>query len=257
MIRAHAAKFPGRLGELGYPKAPSISARRHADGALEQAAEEGRVLVAHAPADLVDRAVGAFQPALGFLHPQALHVSDRGQAGGGGEAALEGAFGQARAADHLLDRIGDREVLTQPALRGEDLGAADRIRFEVATAVDYPSAPYGLICFVDCLHDLGDPVAAARHAADTLALDGTVLLVEPFANDRVAHNRSSVGRLYYAASTTICCAHAIAEGGQRVLGAQAGEARLAEVFRKAGFGHFRRAAETPFNLILEARRKRL
>ena len=88
----------------------------------------------------------------------------------------------------------------------------------------------------------------------SLRPDGTVLLVEPFANDRVEDNISSVARLYYAASTTLCCAHAISEGGRLVLGAQAGEARLAEVFRKAGFTRFRRAAETPFNLILEARR---
>jgi hypothetical protein len=101
---------------------------------------------------------------------------------------------------------------------------------------------------------MGDPLAAARHAAKVLAPDGTVMLVEPFANDRVEDNVSPVARLYYAASTTLCCAHAISEGGNLVLGAQAGEARLAKVFRKAGFTHFRRAAETPFNLILEARR---
>jgi hypothetical protein len=87
-----------------------------------------------------------------------------------------------------------------------------------------------------------------------LAPDGTVMLVEPFANDHVEDNLSVAGRLYYAASTTMCCAHAISEGGKMVLGAQAGEARLAEVFRKAGFSHFRRATETPFNLILEVRR---
>jgi len=87
-----------------------------------------------------------------------------------------------------------------------------------------------------------------------LAPDGTVLLVEPFANDRVEDNLSPVARLYYAGSAMLCCAHAISEGGHLVLGAQAGEARLAEVFRKAGFSHFRRAAETPFNLILEVRR---
>ena len=83
---------------------------------------------------------------------------------------------------------------------------------------------------------------------------GTVMLVEPFANDRVEDNLSPVGQLYYSGSTLICCAHAISEGGNLVLGAQAGEARLAEVFRKAGFTHFRRAAETPFNLVFEARR---
>lgn len=135
-----------------------------------------------------------------------------------------------------------------------DAGVAGRARFDVARAVDYPDKQYGLICFFDCLHDLGDPVAAARYAARVLAPNGTVMLVEPFAHDRVEHNLSLVARLYYAASSTICCAHAISEGGELVLGAQAGEARLAEVFRKAGFTRFRRAAETPFNLILEVRR---
>lgn len=135
-----------------------------------------------------------------------------------------------------------------------EAGVAERARFDVARAVDYPDEQYGLICFFDCLHDMGDPVAAARYAAQALAPDGTVMLVEPFAHDRVEHNLSPVAQIYYAASSTICCAHAISEGGHLVLGAQAGEARLADVFRKAGFTHFRRAAETPFNLILEARR---
>jgi SAM-dependent methyltransferase len=133
-------------------------------------------------------------------------------------------------------------------------GVAGRATFDTAGALDYPGHGYGLVCFFDSLHDLGDPVGAARHAAEVLAPEGTVMLVEPFANDRVEDNLSPVARLYYAASTTICCAHAVSEGGKLVLGAQAGEARLAEVFRKAGFGHFRRAAATPFNLILEARR---
>ncbi|MCL4812312.1 MAG: methyltransferase domain-containing protein [Vicinamibacteraceae bacterium] len=133
-------------------------------------------------------------------------------------------------------------------------GVADRVRFEVARATEYRDERYGLICFFDSLHDMGDPTAAARHAARVLADDGTVMLVEPFANDRVEDNISPVARIYYAASTTLCCANAIADGGALVLGAQAGESRLAEVFRKAGFTRFRRAAETPFNLILEARR---
>ena len=135
-----------------------------------------------------------------------------------------------------------------------EAGLTGRVRFDVARAVDYPGEGYGLICFFDTLHDLGNPVAAASHAAEALAPDGTVLLVEPFANDRVEDNLSPVARLYYAGSAMLCCAHAISEGGHLVLGAQAGEARLAEVFRKAGFSHFRRAAETPFNLILEVRR---
>jgi SAM-dependent methyltransferase len=133
-------------------------------------------------------------------------------------------------------------------------GLPDRVRFSIARATDYAKQGYGLICFFDTLHDMGDPVSAARHAGEALAPDGTVMLVEPFANDRIEDNLSPVAQLYYAASTTICCAHAIAEGGKLVLGAQAGPARLAEVFRKAGLTHFRRAAATPFNLIFEVRR---
>jgi SAM-dependent methyltransferase len=133
-------------------------------------------------------------------------------------------------------------------------GLARRATFALARAAEIPDERYGLICFFDTLHDLGDPVAAAEHAAKVLAPGGTVLLVEPFAHDRVEDNLSPVAQLYYAGSALICCAHAISEGGKLVLGAQAGEARLADVFRKAGFSHFRRAAETPFNLIFEARR---
>lgn len=133
-------------------------------------------------------------------------------------------------------------------------GVDDRVSFAVGRADDYPGAGYDLICFFDCLHDMGDPVAAAEHAARTLAPDGTVMLVEPYANDRVEDNVSPVARLYYAASTTICCAHAVSEGGRLVLGAQAGQARLADVFRKAGFTRTRRALATPFNLVLEVRR---
>jgi SAM-dependent methyltransferase len=98
------------------------------------------------------------------------------------------------------------------------------------------------------------PVAAAQHAASALAPGGTVMLVEPFAHDRVEDNLSPVGRLYYAGSSLICCAHAISGSGKLVLGAQAGPKRLADVFRKAGFAHFRRATETPFNLVVEVRR---
>jgi ubiquinone/menaquinone biosynthesis C-methylase UbiE len=134
-----------------------------------------------------------------------------------------------------------------------DAGIGKRVAFTTARADNYPGTGYDLVCFFDCLHDMGHPVAAAAHAAKALARDGTVLLVEPFANDRVEDNISPVARMYYAASTTICCAHAISEGGDHALGAQAGEARLAEVFRKAGFTRFRRALATPFNLVLEAR----
>jgi len=132
-------------------------------------------------------------------------------------------------------------------------GVGDRTSFTVKDAADHAGEGFDLVCFFDCLHDMGRPVDAARQAADALAPGGTVMLVEPFAGDRVEDNINPVGRLYYAASTTLCCAHAISENGTHVLGAQAGEQQLAGVFRDAGFTSFRRAFETPFNLILEAR----
>lgn len=135
-----------------------------------------------------------------------------------------------------------------------EAGLDGNVTFDVAPAAGFPGEGYGLVCFFDALHDMGDPLAAARRAAGALAPDGTVMLIEPFANDRVEDNVSPVARLYYSASAALCCANAIADGGRLVLGAQAGEARLADVFRKAGFTRFRRASETPFNLILEARR---
>lgn len=135
----------------------------------------------------------------------------------------------------------------------EQAGVADRVTFEVADAAGYPAQNYDLICFFDCLHDMGRPVSAATHARGALASDGSVMLIEPFAGDRVQDNINPVGRIYYSASTTMCCAHAISENGTHVLGAQAGRSQLASVFEKAGFGSFRQAKQTPFNLILEAR----
>ncbi|MDP3420984.1 MAG: class I SAM-dependent methyltransferase [Thiobacillus sp.] len=135
----------------------------------------------------------------------------------------------------------------------EQAGVADRVSFVQANAADYPSQHYDLICFFDCLHDMGHPDRALRHAAEALASEGTVMLVEPYAQDRVEDNINPVGRLYYAASTTLCCAHAISENGTHVLGAQAGEARLGDLARASGFSRFRRAVQTPFNLVLEAR----
>lgn len=133
-------------------------------------------------------------------------------------------------------------------------GVADRVTFEIARAGEYPAQGYDLICFFDALNDMGHPDVALRQAEKALAKDGTVMLVEPFANDKVEENLTPVARMYYAASTMLCCAHAISENGSHVLGAQAGEAKLAELAKASGFSHFRRATETPFNLILEARR---
>jgi 2-polyprenyl-3-methyl-5-hydroxy-6-metoxy-1,4-benzoquinol methylase len=135
-----------------------------------------------------------------------------------------------------------------------EAGVEDRVTFEVAKADDYAQNGYDLICFFDCLHDMGRPVDAARHAANSLAHDGALMLVEPYAGDRVEDNMNPIGRLYYSASTTLCCAHAISEKGTHVLGAQAGPRQLEEVLRSAGLASVRRAAQTPFNLILEARR---
>jgi len=130
----------------------------------------------------------------------------------------------------------------------------EHVAFEEARADAYPKHGngYDLICFFDCLHDMGDPIGALAHAAKALAPGGTVMLVEPYAGDRVEDNVSPVARMYYACSTVVCCAHAIAEGGRTVLGGQAGEAQLTDVLRKAGFGRVRRACASPFNLILEA-----
>jgi len=137
----------------------------------------------------------------------------------------------------------------------EEAGVADRVTFEVAKAKDFPAHGYDLVCFFDCLHDLGDPVGAANHAFGALAPDGTVMLVEPFAGDKVEDNLTPVGRLFYSGSTVLCCQHSLSEEVGMALGAQAGEGRLAEVFQEAGFGAFRRATETPFNLVLEAKKE--
>lgn len=132
-------------------------------------------------------------------------------------------------------------------------GFEERLRFEVAEAKSFPAEGFDLVCYFDCLHDMGDPVGAAAHARETLAPGGTVMLVEPYAGDRVEDNLNPVGRMFYAASTTICCAHSLSEEVGAALGAQAGEARLIDVLRQAGFSRCRRAAETPFNLVIEAR----
>ena len=132
-------------------------------------------------------------------------------------------------------------------------GLTRTVSFENATAKSLPPEGFDLICFFDCLHDMGDPVGAAKHALKALAKDGTVMLVEPFANDQVQDNLNPIGRLYYSASTTLCCAHSLSENVGLALGAQAGEAQLEAVFKEAGYGTFRCAAKTPFNLVLEAK----
>lgn len=137
--------------------------------------------------------------------------------------------------------------------RARDAGVGDRVRFEVASSTDYPGGGYDLCAHFDCLHDMEDPVGAARHVRQTLAADGTWMIVEPRAGDRPEDNHHTVGRLFYAASTMLCVPHSLSQRGP-ALGAQAGEARLREVIvERGGFRSLRRATETPFNLVLEAR----
>jgi 2-polyprenyl-3-methyl-5-hydroxy-6-metoxy-1,4-benzoquinol methylase len=132
-------------------------------------------------------------------------------------------------------------------------GVGDRVSFEVASAKAYPGSGYDLVTFFDCLHDMGDPVGAARHVRGTLAPDGTWMLVEPFANDRLEDNLNPVGRLYYGASTFLCTPASLSQEVGLALGAQAGEKRLRDVLTEAGFMRVRRVAETPANMVLEAR----
>lgn len=134
-----------------------------------------------------------------------------------------------------------------------DAGVSDRVTFEVAAASEFPGSGYDLVTYFDCLHDLGDPVAAVRHAADAIAPDGTLMVVEPRAGDTIEENLNPIGRIFYAASTLVCTPCSIAQPGAAVLGTQAGERRLTEVLHAGGFSRVRRAAETPFNLILEAK----
>ncbi len=138
--------------------------------------------------------------------------------------------------------------------RAREAGLEDRVRFEVASAKDYPGTNYDLICFMDCLHDLGDPLGAARHAFQAVAEEGSILLVEPRAGERIEQNLNPVGRLFYAASTAFCTPNSLSQEVGSAIGAQAEEGRYADIMFQAGFRRFRRAAETPFNRIFEARK---
>jgi SAM-dependent methyltransferase len=137
--------------------------------------------------------------------------------------------------------------------KAAEAGVSDRVEFAVAKAKDYPGDNYDFVTFFDCLHDMGDPVGAATHVRESLAPDGTWMIVEPFAGDRLEDNLNPVGRIYYSASTLLCTPASLSQEVGLALGAQAGEGRLREVVTAGGFKHFRRATETPFNLIFEAK----
>jgi SAM-dependent methyltransferase len=137
--------------------------------------------------------------------------------------------------------------------RAAEAGVADRVHFDVASAQDFPGAGYDLVCIFDALHDMGDPLGAARHLRQALAPEGTWLLVEPMSGDGLEDNVNPVGRIFYAASTTICTPGAQAQTGGYALGNQVPDATWAGLVADAGFSRFRRATETPFNRIFEAR----
>ncbi len=137
--------------------------------------------------------------------------------------------------------------------RAADAGVTERTTFEVASAQTFTGSEYDLAATFDCLHDMGDPLSAARHIRQALAPDGTWLIVEPAAADTVEGNLNPVGRIYYNFSTFLCVPNAVSQTGGFALGAQAGEAAIRRVVTDAGFTRFRRAAETPFNHVYEAR----
>jgi SAM-dependent methyltransferase len=137
--------------------------------------------------------------------------------------------------------------------RAAEAGVADRVRFEVAGAADFGGDDYDLVCVFDALHDMGDPVGAAAHVRSRLAADGTFLVVEPMSGERLEDNVNPLGRLFYSAGMFICLAHAKSQGGAQELGPQVPEATWRELLATAGFSSFRRATETPFNRVFEAR----
>jgi ubiquinone/menaquinone biosynthesis C-methylase UbiE len=145
------------------------------------------------------------------------------------------------------------ESIAMANVKAREAGVADRCRFEIGTAKDFPGHSYDFVTVFDALHDMGDPSGAARHIRSALAPDGTWMIVEPYAGDRVEENLNPIGRAYYAGSTLMCTPCSLAQEGKMALGAQAGEARLRSVITSAGFKRFRRATHTPVNLILEAR----
>ena len=136
--------------------------------------------------------------------------------------------------------------------RAAEAGVGSRTKFTVGRATDLQGT-YDVICLFDCLHDMGDPAGACAYLLEHLAADGALLIVEPFAGDSIVDNLNPVGQVYYAASTLLCTPNSLSQEVGTALGAQAGEARLREVVTGAGFTRFRRVAETPFNIVLEAR----
>ena len=199
-------------------------------------------------ANLVDTWLPALDGVVNKLNEGAT-VADIGCGHGAAAIVLAQAFPRSRVVgfDHHDGSI----VAARKA--AADAGVGDRVGFEVASATDFPGTGYDLVTVFDALHDMGDPVGAARHVRHTLAPDGTWLVVEPYAGERAEDNHNPLGRAFYGFSTLFCTPTSLAQDVGLGLGAQAGEPRLREVLAEAGFTRIRRAAATPFNLILEAR----
>ncbi len=196
--------------------------------------------------------VGEWIPALDGVHERLSEgalVADVGCGHGASTLILAAAYPQSRFVgfDYHEASIASARAAAVRA------GVGDRVSFEMAAAKDYPGSGYDLVAMFDCLHDMGDPVGAAAHVLRSLSSGGVWLIVEPFANDRLEDNLNPVGRVFYSASTMVCTPASRDQEVGLALGAQAGEARLRAVVGEGGFTRFRRAAETPFNLVLEAR----
>jgi SAM-dependent methyltransferase len=196
--------------------------------------------------------VGSWVPALDGIRAkleEGGHVADVGCGHGASTILMAKAF--PRSTFHAFDYHPPSIEAARRA--AASAGVGDRITFDVATAKAFPGKEYDLVAFFDCLHDMGDPEGAARHVLSTLAKDGSWMIVEPFAHDQLEKNLNPVGRIFYSASTMICTPASRSQEVGLALGAQAGEARLRSVVTAAGFKRFRRATETPFNLVLEAK----
>jgi len=184
---------------------------------------------------------------------QKLHAGARIADVGCGHGASTLLFAETFPSSQVVGYDYHAASIDQARKRAAEAGLMSAATFEVGSAADFPGHDYDLVTVFDALHDMPDPLGAAKHIRQSLRPDGTFLLVEPYANDKVEDNLNPVGRLYYGASTVVCVAHSMTEEPRAALGAQAGLARLTELLTEAGFSRVRKAAETPFNLVIEAR----
>ena len=193
---------------------------------------------------------GSWIPALDGVEAKLTAGADVADVGCGHGASTM-LLAEAYPASRIVGFDADRGSIDAARRRAADAGLSDRVRFEVAPATAFQGR-YDLVCFFDCLHDMGDPAGACAHARDRLAPGGTLMLIEPFAHDDLTDNLNPVGAAYYGFSTLLCTPSALSQAVGTALGAQAGEARLRDVVTGAGFSTLRRVAETPFNIVLEA-----